>query len=276
MEIIIANIVIVIIMLGFSVFIFNNVIKRINQSAKKWFLDKLQEYNYLVEEKENELESLRKQIEEEKRKLNSTKQIQNAPEEIFSEKIEEVLAKMREYKGIQKEIPRRPEVIYDIPTPQYKEASFFSNYKQLKKKFNLDIEETIKKFITEHKTNEDEKEYKVLVDFCNQFNKKILYECSTLSKEDQYELVQSVLTEEERKWINIDGNKIHKGQFTIRNLIEKLQERIKRIDPTIYIYIGREDLKYDNLDPKIKTYFYKNMSEGVIIHYKGKMYDYSI
>ncbi len=276
MEIIIANIILVIIMLGFSVFIFNNVIKRINQSAKKWFLEKLQEYNYLVEEKENELENLRKQIEEAKRSLKTTKQIQNAPEDIFNEKIEAVLEKMKQYKGIQKEIPRRPEVIYDIPTPQYKEESFFSNYKNLKKKFNLNIEETIKKFIKEHKTNEDEQEYKVLLNFCNQFNKKILYECSTLKSEDQYELVKSVLTEEEKMWMKLEDSSINKRQFTILKLIEKLQDRIKKIDPTIYVYVGRESTNYDNLDPQIKTYHYKNMSEGVIIHYKGKMYDYSI
>lgn len=276
MEIIIANIILVIIMLGFSVFIFNNVIKRINQSAKKWFLEKLQEYNYLVEEKENELENLRKQIEEAKRSLKTTKQIQNAPEDIFNEKIEAVLEKMKQYKGIQKEIPRRPEVIYDIPTPQYKEESFFSNYKNLKKKFNLNIEETITKFIKEHKTNEDEQEYKVLLNFCNQFNKKILYECSTLKSEDQYELVKSVLTEEEKMWMKLEDSSINKRQFTILKLIEKLQDRIKKIDPTIYVYVGRESTNYDNLDPQIKTYHYKNMSEGVIIHYKGKMYDYSI
>ena len=276
MEIIIANIILVIIMLGFSVFIFNNVIKRINQSAKKWFLEKLQEYNYLVEEKENELENLRKQIEEAKRSLKTTKQIQNAPEDIFNEKIEAVLEKMKQYKGIQKEIPRRPEVIYDIPTPQYKEESFFSNYKNLKKKFNLNIEETIKKFIKEHKTNEDEQEYKVLLNFCNQFNKKILYECSTLKSEDQYELVKSVLTEEEKMWMKLEDSSINKRQFTILKLIEKLQDRIKKIDPKIYVYVGRESTNYDNLDPQIKTYHYKNMSEGVIIHYKGKMYDYSI
>ena len=276
MEIIIANIILVIIMLGFSVFIFNNVIKRINQSAKKWFLEKLQEYNYLVEEKENELENLRKQIEEAKRSLKTTKQIQNAPEDIFNEKIEAVLEKMKQYKGIQKEIPRRPEVIYDIPTPQYKEESFFSNYKNLKKKFNLNIEETIKKFIKEHKTNEDEQEYKVLLNFCNQFNKKILYECSTLKSEDQYELVKSVLTEEEKMWMKLEDSSINKRQFTILKLIEKLQDRIKKIEPTIYVYVGRESTNYDNLDPQIKTYHYKNMSEGVIIHYKGKMYDYSI
>lgn len=276
MEIIIANIILVIIMIGFSVFIFNNVIKRINHSAKKWFLDKLQEYNYLVEEKENEIENLRRQIEEEKRKLKTVKQIQNAPEDIFDEKIQTVLEKMKNFKGIEKEIPRRPDVIYDIPTPQFKEESFFSNYKQLKKKFDLDIEETIKTFITEHKPNEDEQEYKVLVKFCNQFSRKILYECSTLKPEDQYELIKSILTDEEKTWINIEDRNIKKNNFTVLKLIEKLQNRIKKIDPAIYIYTNKDDTNYDNLDKRIKTRYYKNMSEGLIINYKGKMYDYSI
>ena len=38
----------------------------------------------------------------------------------------------------------------------------------------------------------------------------------------------------------------------------------------------REDVNYDDLDERIKTKFYKNMSEGIIIYYKGKIYDYSI
>ena len=36
----------------FTVFIFKNVIKRINDSAKRYFIEKLQAYNYLIDEKE--------------------------------------------------------------------------------------------------------------------------------------------------------------------------------------------------------------------------------
>lgn len=66
------------------------------------------------------------------------------------------------------------------------------------------------------------------------------------------------------------------NQFTVRDLMEQVEEGMKKIDPIIYVYVGKEDLKYDHIDTYIKTRFYKNMSEGVIIHYKGKMYDYSI
>lgn len=190
MEIIIASIILVIMMLGFTVFIFGNVIKRINQSAKKWFLDKLQEYNYLVEEKEKEIEDLRNQIAEEERKLKVAKQIEEEPEDIFGKEIEAKLEKMRQYRNMPSQIPIRPEIIYDIPTPQYKESSFFKTYKQLKKKFDIDPEEVIKKFIEEHKKTNDEKEYKILSEFRKKFSDKILYECSTLEKTEQYELIR--------------------------------------------------------------------------------------
>jgi len=275
MNIIIANILLVFIMLVFTVFILKNVIKRINQSAKKWFVDKLQEYNYLVDEKEKKLNDLREQIEQSERELNIAKQMQKESKDNFlgSENVEET----KKDSKVQAEVARRPEVVYDIPIPKYKEENFFQNYKQLKKKFDVDSEEIIRKFLQEHKKNaKEEKEYKVLDGFCNKFSPKILYECSTLEKQEQYELVLSVLTEEEKKFIEIDEEEVKDGQFTIRNLVSSLKERIKTIDPTIYVYVGKEDIEYEEIDDRIKTSFYKNMSEGVIIHYKGKMYDYSI
>lgn len=273
MEVIIANVFLSILMLMFSIFIFKNVIKRINQSAKKWFIDKLQEYNYLVEEKEEELESLRKQIEEAKRKVKIAEKIQEEPENIFSTEIENKLEKMKLYRSMPSQVPRRPEVVYDIPTPQYKEASFFQNYKQLKKKFNISPKKIILEFIKTHKTTDNTEEYEILTKFRKKFSDKVLYDCSTLEDVEQYELIKSVLTEEEKRYIKLQ--EIPTG-FSVRNLLNQTEERLKDIDPTIYVYLGRQDVKYDDLDKDVKTYFYKNMSEGVIIQYKGKMYDYSI
>ena len=276
METIVANVILVIIMLIFAVYIFKSVIKRINQSAKKWFLDKLQDYNYLVEEKEKQLEELREQIEEAKRKLKVVKQVEEEPESIFSKEIEEKLEKMKAYKNAPSQIPIRPEVIYDIPTPQYKETSFFRNYKQLKQNFDINPEETIKTFLTEHKEDKTREEYNILKEFRKKFTDKILYECSTLEKQEQYELVDSVLTPEERGLLKLKENYPRKNEFTIRKLIEQVEETMKQIDPTIYVYTSKPDEKYEYLDNRIKTRVYKNMSEGVIIHYQGKMYDYSV
>ena len=70
LEVILPAIVMIAIMIGFYFFIFKNVIKRINNSAKKYFIEKLQEYNYLIEEKEEELQKLR-EITEKQIKLRS-------------------------------------------------------------------------------------------------------------------------------------------------------------------------------------------------------------
>ena len=276
METIIANAILVIMMLVFAVYIFKSVIKRINQSAKKWFLDKLQDYNYLIEEKEKQLEELREQIEEAKRKLKVVKQVEEEPESIFSKEIEEKLEKMRAYKNAPSQIPIRPEIIYDIPTPQYKETSFFRNYKQLKQHFDVNPEEIIKTFIKEHEDKEDEKQYTILRDFRKKFTDKILYECSTLEKQEQYEIVESVLTQEEKELLKLQENYPRKNEFTVRKLMEQVEEKMKKTDPTIYVYTSKPDEKYEKLDKRIKTRVYKNMSEGVIIHYQGKMYDYSV
>lgn len=276
MEIVIANILMVIIMLVFSMYIFRNVVKRINQSTKKWFLEQLQGYNYLIEEHEKKLEILRNQIAEAKAQLEKAKQMEKMPGDVFNEKIETVLNRMKSFKDVQTEIPRRPEVVYDIPTPQYRESSFFNNYKHLRKNFKIDTEKIVKEFIEKHKIDEDIEEYSTILNFCNQFNSKNLYECSTLQNELQYELIEEVLTEKDKKWINLRDENIRKSKFTVRGFIEKLEQRIKSLDPTIYIYVGKENTEFEKIDPRIRTYVYKNMSEGVIINYKGKMYDYSI
>ena len=55
-------------------------------------------------------------------------------ESIFSSDIEKKLEEMRQYKQkLEKE--KQKSVVYDIPTPQYKETNFFDTYKNLKKNF---------------------------------------------------------------------------------------------------------------------------------------------
>ena len=100
LELILPAIAMIAIMIGFSFFIFKNVIKRINNSAKKYFIEKLQEYNYLIEEKEEELQKLR-EITEKQIKLQKMKEMSNnknaldiESEPLFTTEIEEKLKKM--------------------------------------------------------------------------------------------------------------------------------------------------------------------------------------
>lgn len=278
-EVMLPTIIIVIIMISFSFYIYKNIIKRINNKVKTYFIEKLQEYNYLIDEKEEELEKLRAVIIEEtklKKLKEQSEDIQKQevfPETIFSSEIEKKLQEMKLFKKAMRE---KEQIAYDIPTPRLREDSFFKNYKELKKKFKIDNKKTIKKFIDEHKsTEEDLKTYEILVNFRKQFAAETIYKMLTLSQEDQYKIVSEVVKPKENKILQIE-KRFKNNRLNILKLLKIVEEKIKKNDPIIYVYVGNDSLNYDNLGENIKTRYYKNMSEGVIIHYKGKMYDYSI
>ena len=114
---IITAIPIILIMFGFSFFIFKNAIKRINDSAKRYFLEKLQEYNYLIDEQEEKLEQIKKEVNEQRKKIANSGELEEEETSIFSSEIENKLEEMRRYKAKQQQ-KQTEEIIYDIPTPQ--------------------------------------------------------------------------------------------------------------------------------------------------------------
>ena len=282
-EIILPTIIIVLIMLTFSMFIFKNVIKRINHKVKLYFIEKLQEYNYMIEDKEEQLEKLRNSINEYDRKYESKESIQDSEqadkeetyvETMFSSEIEKKLNEMRQFK---KELKEKQHMVYDIPTPAYRDESFFYSYKGLKKNFKIDNEKTITEFIEKHKsTVKDENKYKTLVKFRKQFTPEVTYELLTLGSAEQYQIIEEVIKVKEKEAIEFDKNFKNKDKFNILKLLKVVEQKIKENDPTVYVYVADEKTNYDYLGKNVKTRYYKNMSEGVIIHYKGKMYDYSI
>lgn len=264
MESILAILVSIIIMVSFALFVMKNVIKKMNRNTKKYFMDKLQDYDYIIDEKKKEIEELNS-------KINTLK------EEIeISKEIEEYRKHKAETKVVQetKPIEEKQDIVYDIPTPQYRQDQFFTTYKKLKKQFIVDSKEILQKFIEEHKDVPGDKEYKKLQKIKSYFNQEALYQCLTLTPEEQYRLVKEVLKKEEEKILQL--NKYAAKDFSILELVEKIEIRMKEIDPTIYVYVGSEEINYDFLGERVKTQFYQNMSEGIIIKYHNKMYDYSI
>lgn len=253
MELIIPAVIIVLIMFIFTFFMFKNLVKRINDSTKKYFLDKLQDFDYIIAEKEKEIEILSEQI----KRLNEVKQ-QGENGEIV-------------------EIPetKKPEekIVYDIPTPEFREAGFFKNYKGLNKEFDVDEEKILKDFIKVHE-KDDTTEYKELSAFSKLFTQNAIYESLTLTPEEQLVLVESLLNEKNKKYVEPIVKTIK--NFNVLEMLDKIKERMDKISPTIYVYVGGDNKNYDYLSSKVKTKLFKNMSKGIIIEYKDKLYDYSI
>lgn len=255
-DIILSSIIIIVIMLLFVFIMFKNIIKRISQNAKKYFVNKLEDYDYIAQEKQKQIDELTEEI-----KI------------LLKNK-----AELERYKTITLPKKKRetPKPAYNLKVPKYREENFFLNYKELKQKFDFDKEELIKKFIEEHHDKKHEKDYKTLCNFKNKFDKEAIYQLMTLSGLEQRKLIKTILTDREKLLIDIDNIIKDDNKFSIIKLFEKIDEMILEINPTINVYVSKYDKNYDYIDPYVKTSQYANMSEGIIIEYKGKRYDFSI
>ena len=263
-ELIVSAVILIIIMLVFVFFLFKNILKRMDDNAKRYFVNKMQDYDYIIEEKRTELNNLKSEIEEMKQE---NKNLIGKKDDDF---------KLPERKKENDDGNDFIEVQYELKTPKFREEDFFKNYKELKRIFTVDNEDLIKKFVKEHKNEKEEKEYNALSKIKGKFNEEAIYQCLTLNKQAQQDVIQEVLTATDKKILKWDKLIKENKEFGINELLKFIDERMEEIDPYIYIYMNVIDKNYSKFDKNIILKTYSNMSEGMIIKYRNKMYDYSI
>ena len=257
-DIIITSIIIIFIMLFFIYFMFRSIVKRINENAKKYFVNKLDDYNDIVEEKEKEIQELSERIK-------------------VLEKNKQELEQFNIIKAPKtKEKKKESKATYNLKTPKFREENFFSNYKELKNTFDFDKEDLIRDFIKNNQNKKHEKDYKTLLNFKNKFDKEAIYQLTTLSGIEQISIIEKILTAKEKELIDLNSVTLDKTKFSILKLFEYIDEKLILINPIINIYVSKYEKDYDYIDPYIRTKHYDRMSEGLIIEYQGKTYDYSI
>ena len=252
-EIILAIIVVLILLLILaSLFLFT--VKRVNILVKKIFVDKLQEYDFLIEDKEKKVEELNKNIETKK---NDKKELENL---ISKLKIEREELKIEES---------------DVVMPKgadYEDGNLLESYKKIKEGFNFNYENKIKEFLKSEVTNDDNK-YNIYKNIRGYFSHKTVYKISTYSSNEQKIIVNGLLSDDEKELLK---ELLNKSKFSIVKFINRLDEFVKKTDPMIYIYVSSKNMNFDKLNKNIKTIYDEKMTEGFKVEYKGKIYDYSI
>ena len=275
-NLIIAAVILIAIMLVFIFILFKNIIKRMDENAKKYFVNKMQDYDYILEEKQAKLEEIKTEINE----IEETHKniVNNDTEYVDLEKGRKSADKEDEedlFNDSEERKINNDEIKYNLNVPNYRETQFFNNYKEVRKVFTVNNEKIIKEFIKEHKNQQEEKEYKALNKLREKFNEETIYGCLTLCVSDQISILKEGLTPSEKKLVDFE-NLIKEKDFNIEKFIKYIDNRMEKIDPTICIYTNMLDKKYDTIDKNIVTKEYSNMSEGIIIKYRNKIYDYSI
>ena len=276
-SLVIAAVILIVIMLAFIFILFRNIIKRMDDNAKKYFVNKMQGYDYILEEKQDKLEKIKAEItqleESNKNILKSTDD-----DEEFNEEIHKSEKHQKKYEKDEDILLRREtneQINYNLNVPDYRETQFFNNYKEVRQAFTINNEKIIKDFIAKHKNLKEEKEYKALKKLRGKFDQDTIYGCLTLDKKEQKELLDEAITATEKKLVKLKELSEYPN-FSVETLVKYIDDRTEEIDPTVYIYTNVLDKKYEDIDKNIVNKQYNNMSEGIIIKYRNKIYDYSI
>ena len=246
---------IIILLFNVLVVIFMFTAKRVNMLIKNKFVDGLKEYDYLLENRENELNNLNEIIEEKKLEL---KEVEKKIEE--NDSISLSTEKKNENNNLN--------VLNDL---LIEEENIDTVYKQIKSSFSFDYTEIIKQFIKSNVDNNDiSNELKNIRD---KFSNKIIYKINCVDGELQKEIIKNILSDDE---INLLDYDFDNSKFNILNFINFLEYKIIKESNDIEIVVGYQDIDYSYIDERITMIYDNNITEGIKICYHNKVYDFSI
>lgn len=229
-------------------FFLKNIISRINQQSKSYFVDKLQVYDNLINEKEEKLNGLNEKI---KKKETQIFSIDNND--------------MSENNSV---------FLYDLKNIDYQDDKIFSKMKDIDERFKFDSSKVIKKFIKDYFNESDVSYYKSLIDIKKKLNKDKIYYLVSKSRSVQEEYLRYIFKGDMVKILD-DFLKKNK-KLDILKFTTYFNEIISMHDPYIYVYVGNKEENYDNIHEFIKTKVDSSIYKGIIIVYKKKMYDFSL
>ena len=239
---------IVLILVIFMFIILKSTVKKINSQTKLYFVDKLQEYDYMIDDKLDQLNQINEEIREKELEREEQGTSTNSNNYDFDYQIIELLNKT-----------------------EYQDKNIFELTKEIDEKFQMDYVALIKKFIENIK---DDGSYEFCVNLKKKFTSDEIYKIKIMLDDEQVSYLKEFLNEEEFKIFDL-YRKMEKKP-SIDGFLDYIEELIDLNSPYVLIYVGRKDENYDNLSKYIKTVYSKDIYKGIKIIYRKKIYDYSL
>ena len=243
---IISFVVIILLVVAISL-ILKNAVKEVDNKSKSYFVDKLKEYDYLIDEKEKRLSQLEDELEKRKNGLKENNIIGGKPNYDFDSSIIDLLTET-----------------------SYLDKNIFEINKRIEEKFIINYEDLIKDFLSNIK-NDDK--YDFCLNLRNKFNPEEIYKIEIKLPEEREEYLKEILSKEEYMVYEIF---IASNKFNMEDFIDYLNRLIELNDPTITILVPNKSTNFDHIDNKIKTKVSENIYKGIKILYKNKVYDFSL
>ena len=241
-------IVIVLVLVVFMFLILKSTVKKINSQTKLYFVDKLQEYDYMIDDKLNKLNQINEEIKEKGIKVEEQGLSSNSKHYDFDYQIIDLLNKT-----------------------EYQDKNIFELNKEIDEKFQMDYVSLIKKFLEYVK---DDGTYQFCLDLKKKFTSDEIYQLKVMLPEEQISYLSKLLSKEEYKIFELYRE--IEAKPNIDGFLDYVNELIDLNNPCILVYVGKKDENYDYLSKYIKTVYSKDIYKGIKIIYRKKIYDYSL
>ena len=223
-------------------------VRIVNSQTKSYFVNKLQGYDDLIEDKENKLQLLDEEI------------------------------KNKE-KGIKEEKQERANSVYAFDTnvidllngAKYQNENIFELNKKIDENFVVNYEELIRDFLS---LCDDSKDYEFCLNLRKKFDSKTIYNLKILLKDEYEKAIKNLLDNKEYKVY--EAFKIMNTENTVDNFIDYLDQLIDLNNPKIKVLVGNKNENYDYLNEKIETIVSDKIYRGIKIIYRAKVYDFSL
>ena len=223
-------------------------VDRISEQSKTYYINKLQEYDELIDDKEKKLDNLNDEIKNKKVEIESLKSNMINTNVDFDISIIDVLSRTK-----------------------YQDKSIFEIEKMINKEFNYDAEKIILEFVKKSST---EKNYNFCKKLRRKFTPKKIFELSTVSSFELDKKLKKMLDENEYKILDIYKD-THK-KFKLKDFLVYLDELVDLNNPCITVYVGSKSENYNHLNKNIKTLVDKDIYRGIKIVFQTKLYDFSL
>lgn len=233
----------------FMFFILKGTVKKINSQTKLYFVDKLQEYDYLIDKKEEKLNLINKEIREKE----------------IKEKSDNVSFKKNTYEFDY-------QIIDLFNKTKYQDKNIFEINKKIDETFNIDYIALLKRFLENIK---DDGTYQFCLDLRNKFTSSVVYELKIMDEVSREGYLKKILNETEfliyKMYLVISCE-----CYSVDGFMGYLNELVDLNSPCIMVYVGSKYENYDYLSKYIKTVYSKDIYKGIRIIYKKRIYDYSL
>ena len=243
---IISFVVILLLVMAMSL-ILKNTVKEVDKKSKSYFVDKLKEYDYLIDEKEKRLSELESELEKRKNGLKDNDVLSTKPSYDFDTSIIDLLTET-----------------------SYLDKNILAINKKIEEKFIINYEDLIKDFL---ESINDENKYDFCIKLREKFTPDEIYNIEIMLPEEREEHFNKFLTKEEHLVYEIFTSS---NSFNMEDFIDYLNRLIELNDPTVTVLVPSKNVNYDHIDSKIKTRVSDNIYRGIKILYRNKVYDFSL